>query len=109
MSKKTRERLEQQAKEGKVHRDGAEAEGPIKCEVPHCHRQQMTPRVRGLPLCQDHTERFMTQLYFDDKIKAAKRPAGMTKGGLYVATGSREEKEAMTNIARGFGVKGQHE
>lgn len=95
---------------GLVHRDGQEVKrakekAPTpKCDVPHCGDRQAVPKINNLPLCQVHAERFLTQYYFQDKIEAARqaqqKPA--RKSGLYLPTGSNQERQALRDLAAGF-------
>ena len=97
---------------GVVHRDGQQVQRdqprvmPAECDVPHCGSKQRVPQINNLPLCEEHAERFLTQFYFHDKIMAAiaasKGKPGQTKGGLYLPTGSNQERQALRNLAQGF-------
>lgn len=64
------------------------------------------PKINNLPLCEGHAERFLTQLYLHDKVMAViehnRQEPGKTKSGLYLPTGSDQERVAMRNLARGF-------
>lgn len=109
MAKKDREKV---ARTGLVHRDGQQVKRekqratPAKCDVPTCGNQQAIPKINDLPLCEAHAERFLTQLYFHDKVLAViehnRQEPGQTKSGLYLPTGSKQERAAMRSLAAGF-------